>query len=73
MLENAPPMTDRILVDGPATPSPSAGYGRQQVRSNAAFNFHALLIPRVFLEGFDALAFFGALAFGLRVSLFERT
>jgi hypothetical protein len=31
-----------------------------------------LLIPSVFLEGFDALFLFVALAFGLRASLFER-
>jgi len=32
-----------------------------------------LLIPSVFLEGFDALGFSGVSAFGLRTSLFERT
>ena len=66
-------MADRILVDGLTAPSPRTGYGREQVRAHAAFDFHAFLIPSVFLEGLETLVFLGALAFGLRASLFERT
>lgn len=66
-------MTDGIPVDELAAPATRARNGRQQVRSNTPFDSHALPIPEIFLEVFDAFVFFGALALGLRASLLERS
>ena len=53
-------------------PAPHGGDGRNEIGADASFDLHELRIPSNFLDGSEALDFFGAFAFGLRGSLFER-
>ena len=73
VFEHAPPVADGVLVHRPAAPTPCTADGREEVGTDAAFDFHVLRIPSSFLVGFDGFAVFGGFALGLRSSSFGRT
>jgi len=64
-------VANSVLVHGSAAPTPCTADGREEVGTNAAFDFHVLRIPSSFLVGFDAFVAFGGFALGLRGSLFD--
>ena len=72
VVEKRMPVGKRILVHRTTLPAPHAGDGRNQIGADASFDLHELRIPSNFLDGSEGFEFFGAFAFGLQGSLFER-
>ena len=51
MIEDGVPIGERIIMYPASVPAPHAGNRRDEVRSDASFDFHEVQIPINFLNG----------------------